>query len=288
LNPSLNTKPVLRDGLFLLALRIIRFKNILIFWHGWNVEFASHLTKRPIFRMLFVMLFGSASRTLVLSSTHKEELVNIGFEDRRVLVTTTAFDRLSLKTPLAAKTSQGLTLLFLSRLIKEKGIYLLLDAFSLLANQFPELTLIIAGDGPERNATLNWIQRRSLEHRVKLTGYLDGREKADTMMKSDIFVLPTYHGEGCPVALIEAMAMGLAIIATPVGGIGDIVETGVNGILLSNLTSKNISKEIAYLIENPDIRRQLQRAAKDKAWRHFEGAIVAHKLQRTYFQIINS
>lgn len=141
----------------------------------------------------------------------------------------------------------------LGRLSKEKGHIHLIRAFSKI--QSPEWTLAIIGDGYERTYLQREAEDLHIAGRVKFYGQL--KEFAAILGESEIFVLPSLH-EGFPNALLEAMSIPLACISTNCyAGPEDIIQHGVNGLLVKPGDEIELKAAIDLLIENPELRKNL-------------------------------
>ena len=123
----------------------------------------------------------------------------------------------------------GAGLLFAGRLIERKGVDVLLRAFSELAREHADLTLAIAGDGPEKGRLQELCRRLGVAERVAFLGHLDHAALAERYRQASIFVLPA-SCDAMPNAALEAMASGLAMIATP-GGAADLIRD--NGFVIA-------------------------------------------------------
>ncbi|MCK4817331.1 glycosyltransferase family 4 protein, partial [bacterium] len=260
LNPSLTIKSILRDGLFLIALRVAQWKNVVVFWHGWKEALEQRIKKRHFFRWLFNNVFGQVSVTLVLAPCFRESFINMGFEPSRVRVATTMFDGDIFQSPAKMNGSDCNKVLFLSRLIKEKGVYELLKAFELVTPRFPKVHLVIAGDGTERPEMEKWVAEHDLSDKVSFTGYIRGKEKGQLLLNSGLFVFPTYYGEGCPIVLLEAMGAGLAVVTTSVAAISEIVKNDVNGIILNEATPEKIAEAMCRFLGDKDFLKRVQQS----------------------------
>lgn len=284
INPSLDVKSLLRDGLFLLIIIILKFKNTIVFFHGWDKPTEAHLRNNRIFLTLFQKLLAFVPAIVVLGKYFKESLAEMGVSKEKIIFITNFFDG-SIFKDVERKTGLiGENILFLSRFVKEKGVFETLEAFRLISMEFPGAKLILAGDGPERESMEKKIKEYGIENRVEFIGYVRDASKAQVLLDSDIFILPTY-GEGCPVALLEAMAAGLPIITCPVGGIPDIFVDGKNGIFLSELSPSSIAYSIRYLFQSPDLRARIGENNKQYSWENLEAKIVTKKLERIYTEL---
>lgn len=168
-------------------------------------------------------------------------------------------------------------------LIERKGIDLLIDAFNMAFQENKKVRLYIYGDGPERKTLENMIQQYGLGDQVFIMGLKDRKEIAKQMSNSQCFVLPSKL-ETFGVVFIEAMAMGLPVIATSCGGPEDFV-TDQNGMLIpkNNIDSLvRALKEMYHSAENFD-RVLISNITKNK----FSATNVASKLTNLYSEILN-
>jgi glycosyltransferase involved in cell wall biosynthesis len=285
INPSLNFNALVRDGLFIMALRATGAQNIVVFIHGWDESFLDKINKYPLARAGLRRLLRCAGSILVLARRFKNELCELGLDHGKIAVLTTMFDRKLFEGIQRCRRDSRPRLLFLSRLIKEKGIYELLAALTLLIDRGLEVELVIAGDGAEEKAVREWIRGHDLNDHVTMAGYLRGREKAKTLVDADIFVFPSYYEEGCPISLLEAMAAGLAIITTPIGGIPDFFIDGLNGILLKSLSAECIADAIEALIRDKDVQARIRAQNRQQSWERYEATRVTRIIEETYERV---
>jgi glycosyltransferase involved in cell wall biosynthesis len=285
INSSLNARSLLRDSLFLLVLFFLRFRNTIVFFHGWDERIQFFLMKNRISRFLFRKAFGHVPLILVLSPRFKETLVDIGIPPQKITYITTFFDGDIFKGIQRRDELNEKRLLFLSRLIKEKGVFETIEAFKSITLEFPSAILILAGDGPETIIIKEKIKEYGIEDRVRFLGYVRGTSKGQAFLDSDIFILPSY-GEGCPVALLEAMAAGLPVITCPVGGIPDIFIEGKNGIFLSNPSPEEIADAICRLLQDDSMCINISKNNKQYAWRNFEARLVTGKIEQLYTKTV--
>lgn len=251
INPSLN-KAILRDSLFMLVLRLFGVSRAMVFMHGWNDEWARRIFSSQILRSVFLLIWGGAGRILVLASRFKKLLVDAGFNSDSIIVVATMFDSAQFAGLESRRTESITQILFLSRFVREKGVYELLEGFSKVADRYPNVQLICAGDGPEAEGMRNWVSSRGLGHQILFPGFMRGARKAQLLMDANVFAFPTYYGEGCPVALLEAMAAGCAVITGDAGGIPDIFRDGTNGIMLARPTGESVGAALAELLSDPE------------------------------------
>jgi glycosyltransferase involved in cell wall biosynthesis len=145
-----------------------------------------------------------------------------------------------------------------------KGQRYLIEAFSSLASAFPEARLLLVGGGPDEPEHRQAVVRAGLEGRVHFVGYQDDvRPYLEAM---DIFVLPSLS-EAHSMALLEAMAMGKAVVATAVGGNRETVRPGVSGLLVAAGSSHGIGDALVRLLTEPELAARLGCEAERAATR---------------------
>lgn len=151
------------------------------------------------------------------------------------------------------------------RLHGPKGLKYLIEAFALAVKQDPRLQLVIAGDGPEREALES--QAATLGVEVRFLGYQ--ANPIPLYPGFDLYVLPSL-AEGSPNALLEAMAAGKACIASRVGGVPEAAEDGQSGILVEPADPAALARAILDLAANPERRQELGLAARIRVEQEFD------------------
>lgn len=146
------------------------------------------------------------------------------------------------------------------RLYDYKNHKLLIRAFAQIADEFPDYHMIIWGEGPYRKELEDEIERYHLEERISLPG--DSHQVANDIYKASLFVLPS-DTEGMPNALMEAMSLGLAVIATdcPGGGPRSLIQHGENGLLCEVGNVDDLAEQMRKVLKNSTLREQLGKNA---------------------------
>ena len=139
---------------------------------------------------------------------------------------------------------------YIGRLGKEKGILNFLETIVLLPQS--SCDFLIGGDGELRNNVDEYLKIKNLSNKVKLTGWIPHKDLPLYLNELKLIVLPSYT-EGLPNILLEAMACGTPILATPVGAIPDIIKEGKTGFLLKTNDPKHISERIIELLDKPEL-----------------------------------
>lgn len=249
INPSLQVNALKRDSIFLRVSKLLK-KNTIIFFHGWDLEVQKLIDNN---KYDLLKNYNKADMFFVLASSFKQKLENWGFK-QPINLTTTKVDDLLVSDFIIEKKKITKSILFLARIEKQKGIYLVLKTYKKLKKKYKDLSLTIVGDGNELTNVKKYISENKLND-VKVTGRLSGQSLKDEFIKNSLYFFPTYHGEGMPTSLLEAMAFGLTIVSRPVGGTSDFFkpEMGVLteskdpevyfNILDNYFTNENLLKE---------------------------------------------
>jgi glycosyltransferase involved in cell wall biosynthesis len=283
LNPSLDVPSTLRDAAFLLVLKLVKMRRTVVFFRGWDVELERRIARNAVYRRLFRWLFGTAGQVLVLSTRFEDALRRLGFRCP-IEVVTTMFDGRLLKQALAETPPrpERPAILYLSRFVREKGVYELIEAFAGLAPRYPDLTLVLAGDGAEANGLKQAAAALGIQARVKFPGYLRGLDKARMLTQARIFVLATNYPEGLPNALLEAMAAGQALITTRIGGIPEVMDDPDNGVLLEEVTAQSIGAALERILSDDGYWHAVRANNMKKAWSRYEAEVVTRRVEEIY------
>lgn len=290
INPSLNFKSFMRDGLLIYQAKLQKLP-VLVFFHGWSNDFEQLLSKRLL--GFFKKTFGKADTFIVLSGKFKKILQDWGLTQPIYLGTTNVDDslleRISIEEKLKDIQQTARTrILFLSRLEREKGVFETIDAVVLLLQKGLSVTLSIAGDGQLRAEILDYIDSLGpLKKHVRSIGYVSGQDKANVFFEHDIFCFPTYYNEGLPTSVLEAMAFGLPVVTRPVAGIDDIFREEKMGFLCHGKTPEEIAGALEKLITNKSLRLKISQYNHTFAKEHFMASVVAKKMNDIYWLTIN-
>ncbi len=283
LNPSLEAKSIYREAIFRGLISIFsRRSKVITHIHGWRESLADSLHQGSFFRRVLAYLLSRSDVVIVLATRFKERLesLDLGFEPVRVLPTAVESDLYDQPRDAA---SPGLNVLCLSRVVASKGIFDLLEAVPALLDKHAgrELRFVFAGDGDDLTRLRRQVESLGIADRVALPGYVRGTSKLDLLRNASIFVLPS-HDEGCPVAVLEAMAAGLPVVATRVGALGEILDPGVHGLLVDPHSSDQLRVAIEHLVSNAPIREAMGQANRDRAKEVFDVGHIFCKLESLY------
>lgn len=170
------------------------------------------------------------------------------------------------------------SVLFLGRLVPVKGVGTLIDAMK----RVPETTLTIAGSGPLRDDLCKCAS--VIGDRVAFTGTLQGNAKRAALSRARVLavpsvVLPGGRTEGLPVVVLEGMAAGCVVVASDVGGIGEILQDGWNGFLVKPGDERALAERIQWILDRPEVADAIANRARVSV-RALDADVVAGRLLR--------
>jgi glycosyltransferase involved in cell wall biosynthesis len=139
-----------------------------------------------------------------------------------------------------------------SRVTERKGLNYLIEAVAILAPKYPTLRLKVMGDGSARPALEALVKERGLEGKVVFLGRIPREETSTYYQEASLFVLPSLN-EGMSNAMLEALATGLPIIATPTGGTAELVTEGKNGTVVPEQSVTALVSAIEPFLESPEL-----------------------------------
>ncbi len=283
-NPEMDLRSFPRESLFMLTLTLMGRRNFIVFFRGWNWDEFNEIVARPALRRFLFFMLNRASRVVVLSNGFRDALIENGVRDDHVLVVTTMFDGRLLEAckPRVEADMEAPTLLFMARFVREKGIYELIEAVALLKDEFPKLTLVMGGDGPEMAGLKARVAQLGIDDRVRFPGYVRRSEKARLFAEATIFVFPSYFWEGLPNAVLEAMGAGLPVLANPVAAVPEVMSDPENGRFLNEVTAEQIALKLRAMLADPAYLATTSERNRQKAWSHYESAVVSRRIEDIY------
>ena len=175
-------------------------------------------------------------------------------------------------------------LISVGRLHKSKGYSYLINAFKIVKKNNPETVLIIIGEGEERKKIEKQINALKLQDSVFLLGQKDNVQ--DYLSAANVFILSSLW-EGIPIALAEAMACGLPVVVTAVGGIPEVVENGKTGFLVEPKNSEALAEKIEYALNlSGEERKKISRHARKKVEETSSIEETVKKYENLYKELI--
>jgi len=180
----------------------------------------------------------------------------LGLEKYRnkVLVAYRHFTDSKLLSPRRPSKERGRLVGYIGRLSEEKGILNLIEAIPPLLETDDKICFLIGGDGHLRSAVEEYLSRKQLRGRVDYVGWVPHERVPDYLNELRLLILPSYS-EGLPNIMLEAMACGTVVLATPVGGIPDVIRDGVTGFIMEDNSVDCIARNIARVLNHEDLEQ---------------------------------
>ncbi|MEQ9220639.1 MAG: glycosyltransferase [Cyclobacteriaceae bacterium] len=170
------------------------------------------------------------------------------------------------------------------RMTKQKNPMSMLRAFRQANQQVGNLHLLLVGDGELMPQIKAYIDKHSLESNVTLTG--NRKDIPQLLSMIDIYCLPSLW-EGLPLSLLEAMAMRKAIIATRVDGTKELIQEGVNGLIIEPNDTKSLAEKVVFLSKQKEIRTEYGRLAESLIIRDHSVTKMVKEIEEVYFSLLN-
>lgn len=261
---------------------LARLLGVPVVLHMHGGKFSQFLDSlNPLAMAIVRRVFRLSRFVIVLSDSWMDELQKrLGALDFKVVANGVPISPARLRS---TRPSDKVNILFLGNLTKNKGIFDLIDVMC----QIDGAVLHLVG-GEERPGVLEEVNLRikspNLDGKVKLHGVKSGQDKQRLMADADIFALPSY-AEGLPVSILEAMACGLPVVASDVGGIPSVITHEREGFLIAAGNHDQLRSALKRLVDDTELRLQMGEAGRTRCQSHFSVDIAADKLVNLYWEI---
>jgi glycosyltransferase involved in cell wall biosynthesis len=229
---------------------ILTQHNTFIDFQSW-LNIVEHLNDWVVGRMVLK----DADKVITVSRKTMEYVLKLGADKSKTSVMYNGVDQ-NFFYPMNKEKSRDklglpenkMLILTVRRLVYKNGLDTLIESASLLARDFPNLLFIVIGNGPDRKFITNRIRQLGVNDNVRLAGFVPEELLPLYYNAADYFVIPSSSGEGLPMVLLEAMACGLPVIATTVGGTPEIIKDMVNGALVPPRNQEALAQAISKLL----------------------------------------
>jgi len=278
LNMSMEKLSILRDSVILITVKKIFRKKVVLHIHGGY--YLMHKCGNRLINLLLVNDFTNAEAIIVLSDIEKRRLSeSYGNHPFHVLpnaVDTGAFGCLTAQRP-----PSEIRFVFMARVIECKGIYTISESMQYLTSYFDKFSLHIFGAGPD---LAGWLARLEKHPSLKyhFNGVVQGMDKWQALIDADVLLLPSLHGEGMPMVMIEAMAVGCLVIVTDIASVQSVITNNVNGILLSESDPRQLANKMIDIIEGRFDLKSITENAKAYVNAHLSLHDYMIKLENIY------
>jgi len=280
INTSFETKAILRDAFSLFWLKKQSAKIFLKF-HGSDVD----LLKSANFalRVLIRSLIKNADGIGLLSSEEKRGFVDSGFAEDKFFVVKNAltiFPQKSFPQVENFFEEKPFRLLFVSRLIPTKGLLETISAIAILREKGFEIVLDVLGDGETRLPAEDLANALEISGFVNFHGHISEETVQEFYRKSDLLVFPTFHIEGFPMVIFNALQFGLPVVTTRIRAAADYLKEGENALFCAAKNPQSVAEKIAEILQNKDLRERMS-----KNNRALASEFTAEKIAPEYLEI---
>jgi glycosyltransferase involved in cell wall biosynthesis len=259
--------------------RALLGRRHLVIAHGGGLPILRGRGTLGLGRRLLGALLRRTDRVVCVSAALRDELLTaaaaggLRLRSQNIPVIPMGVETGRFAAPPAARAR---TVLFLGRLIPVKGTACLIEAMT----RVPDATLAIAGEGPLEEALRE--RAAALGSRVRFLGAVHGAAKREALSGAAVLALPSLElsggrTEGVPAAILEGMAAGCAVVASDVGGVGEVVRDGLNGFLVKPGDPERLAERIRWLLDRPGLRAAVGRRAVESA-RAYDADVISARL----------
>jgi glycosyltransferase involved in cell wall biosynthesis len=257
INTAFIKNALLRDVFIVFLIGKSRSKIFLKF-HGSDAGFLKnrHFLVRCLIRYLVKKVDGIG----VLSSEEKQNFMAVGLDESKLFIVKNAvseFPESEIKRDFSVSKENPLRLLFVARLIQTKGLFETIDAVSDLSDKNFHIVLDILGDGEIRKEAENRAKELNGADAINFHGHVSEETVEKFYRNSDLLIFPTYHHEGFPMVIFNAMANGLPIITTKIRAAADYLKAGENCLFCELKNSLSVADKTIELYQNEDLRRKI-------------------------------
>lgn len=179
----------------------------------------------------------------------------------------------------------GRRILWVNRLDAQKGFPVAVAAFSKVLGEIPDAVLVVVGEGKDREAL--GLLTQDTRARVDMRGAVPNDQVPSYLAASEVFVSPAVGQESFGIALVEAMAAGLPVVATDIPGYREVVSNGVEGLLVPPRDPEALAAGLVTALTEPGLAKRLGEAGRERA-RTFDWPIVVDRLEELYVRAIES
>jgi glycosyltransferase involved in cell wall biosynthesis len=230
--------------IFFIVKKLFR-KKVILHIHGGY--YLMHKCSNKVINFLLKKDFKYAEAIIVLSDLEKE-ILSKAYGNLSFHVFPNAVDIIMVNGLRERPLHPHIRFVFMARIIEKKGIYTISESLQYLTRYFNRFSLDIYGAGPD---LMEWMARLKKYPALKyyFKGVVGGQDKWNALKCSDVLLLPSLDGEGMPIVMIEAMAVGCVVIVTDIASVKSVITDNVNGILLPESDPKQLAQRIQDIIE---------------------------------------
>lgn len=256
---------------------LLRFFKVKTVFHIHSKNIKKNESKK-IYYLLYKYVFKKSS-VIILSKYLYDDVKTFVSMEQLYICPNGVEDTMKKNEAKIEKKTGPIKILFLSNLIIQKGVFVLIEACEILRNKGYTFSCdFVGGEGDVSVKQFrNEVEKRGLSETVKYLGKKYGKDKNTVYKSADVFVLPTSN-DCFPLVLLEAMQYGLPVISTIEGGIPDIVDNNITGFMVEQDNPNDLADKLEILINNYALRKQMGNAGRKKYEKEFTLQAFEEKL----------
>ena len=249
---------------------------LIVTFHGWDVKLGPETRGRVsayerLYRRRLPLLFKQASKVICVSRNWADRVIALGCPPEKVQTNYLGVDSSFFDG--AREGFDPMSLLFVGRLVRRKGVHVLIEAIRLLRERFPNVYLTVVGEGPEQSTLETMAKQRNLP--VQFLGKKSSREIRTILRQSAVLCVPSTTAEGevpeaLGLVLLEAQAMRVPVVASRNGGIPEAVEDGKTGLLVDEDSPAALAEALGKLISDVAVNRSFGESARTLVCERFD------------------
>ena len=275
-----------RGGAFALPLARHLGVPLVVTFHGGDAHKNTHYARRfppRLYQHRLDALIAATARFVCVSDSVRDRLIERGFPPGKLAVLPIGIDRAD---AICAPADPPL-LLFVGRFVEKKGLAVLIEALHRLGERAAPMEVVIIGDGPLGPA----LRRQAAGlPRLRFLGWQPAGAVSGWMARAAMLCVPSLRArdgdaEGLPSVAVEAMALGLPVIAGSAAGLAGVVDPGRTGLVVPSGDAAALADAILALRDDPDARRWMGQAGRARVQRDFDAAVQSRRLEALLLEV---
>jgi colanic acid/amylovoran biosynthesis glycosyltransferase len=273
---------------FLRELGVLQGKLITTF-HGFDITVFLNTRDKNVYNLLF----DAGDLFLPISERWRHRLIELGCDPQKISVHRMGVDcGKFIFRPRRLQRNGKVRFVSVARLIEKKGLEYGIRAVAKLAKYKNNIEYIIVGDGPLRGYLQRLVQKLQLSNTVRMVGWKPQDQVIQILDRAHFLLAPSVTSknddqEGIPVALMEAMAMGLPVVSTQHSGIPELIENGVSGFLVPERDVEALFDRLKFLVEHPELWQKMGQHGRNCVSEHYDINKLNDRLIKIYQLILN-
>jgi glycosyltransferase involved in cell wall biosynthesis len=247
---------------------------------------------KPAYREATRQMLEAVNLVLVRSQSLRRAVIDLGCDEGKVQIQRTGIplDEFPFhERNFVAGAATEWRFVQAGRLIEKKGLPVTLRAFAVFLRQYPNATLTVAGEGPLLEQLQDLARDLKIDSRVSFAGFVSQQQLREIYYASHIFLHPSQTGrdgnqEGVPNSMLEAMASGLPVFATQHGGIPEVIENGVSGVLVAEGDHEKFATALLDAANDPGFLSRIARNGAEVVRKNFDLRAQAQRLEEIYLR----